>query len=370
MTRVALNGRFTGIEQPTGTQTAAFHLFDRIVRENRSHDLVVFADPRFPGVAAWRDQPRVTLVETPLRDRSRNFAHVWEQTVLPRLCRRHGCVVAHHPITTSPAWKLGVRSLVTLHDLSFHLHPEWYARSFRLAYALFAMPGLRRADRVVTVSDYVRGLAHQHLGLPAHRLRTIHNGAKPLAPGRAGGPGGAPYVLCVGASPPHKNLVRVLEAFALLRTQHPALELHLVGRPHPRMGAEDPALAPLLAAPGVRVLGYLDEPALSDAYAGAAVYCCPSLEEGFGLPILEAMSLGVPVVTSSTSCLPEIAGGAAILVDPRSVRAIADGLRHALLLTPEQRREVGARGRAQAARFSWTDAARAYLELYDELGRG
>ena len=367
MNRIALNGRFTAVPQPTGTQTAAFHLFDQIIRRNRSFELVVFADERLEGVAAWRGQPGTTLVPVPLRDRSRNYAQWWEQTILPRLCRRYGCGVAHHPITTSPLWRNGCKTVVTLHDLNFYLHPQWYARSFRLAYAFCALPGVRRADRVVTVSNYVRDQARRFLHLREDRLRMIYNGVKPLSPGRKGLGSAARYILCVGSLQPNKNLVRMIQAFVRIRDEFPGLELHVAGRPHPRLGRQDSRLPDLLVAHGVRVLGYLCEEDLASAYAGAEVYCYPSLEEGFGLPLLEAMSAGVPVLTSNISCLPEIAGPAAILVDPYSVDAIADGLRQALCLSPEQRATKKEQGQAWATRFSWQAAAAAYLELYGEL---
>lgn len=366
MTRIALNGRFTGTPQPTGTQTAALGLFDAILRASSDEEFVVFADSRFPGVAAWRDLPRVTLVDTPFQDWSRGRAQMWEQFRLPGLCRRHRCGIVHHPINTSPALGSGARAVVTLHDLNFLRHPDWYSRRFRLIYSLCALPGLRRAARVVTISRYVLGTVETHLRLPAGRLRMISNGVKPMAaPGSApGGPGR--YVVCVGAIPPHKNLVRLIKAFRRLREEEPDLELRVVGRPVAQHAA-DPELPTLLSAPGVRVLGYLSEEELAGAYAHATVFCYPSLEEGFGLPLLEAMSLGCPVVTSNVSCLPEVAGPAAVLVDPYDVEAIAAGLRGILHEAAPDREQRIAAGREWAAGFSWTAAARQYLDVYREL---
>jgi len=112
----------------------------------------------------------------------------------------------------------------------------------------------------------------------------------------------------------------------------------------------------------------LSEEELANAYAGAKAFCFPSLEEGFGLPVLEAMSLGCPVLTSDTSCLPEIAVPA-LQVDPYSVDAIAGGLRHLLDLTPTEREEIITAGQTWCQRFRWEDSAKRYLSLYRDLNR-
>jgi len=367
MKRLALNGRFTGNPQPTGTQKVAFQLFDHILRRNRDFEFTIFADSRFPGVAAWRGLPRTNLVEIPVQDWSKGQAQLWEQATLPRLCAKHRCDVAHHPITTSPFWTNGCKSVVTLHDLNYYLHPEWYSASFRLAYTACATPGLRRADRVVAVSNYVAHQARDFLHVPKENLRTIYNGANPLEIEPCPKKSNPRFILCVGALPPHKNLVRLIKAFQLIRGEFAGLELHLAGRPHPLMNRVQPELSRLLDSPDIRQLGYLSDSDLAKAYAGASVFCFPSLEEGFGLPLLEAMSAGTPVVTSDASCLPEIAGPSAILVDPYSVEAIAGGLRQALQLSAVELASRGAEGKAWAARYSWPTAADAYLQIYAEL---
>ena len=362
MPRVALNGRFTGTPQPTGTQTASFQLFDAIVRAPRTAELVIFADPRFPGVEEWVAGEGVSFVPTPFQDWSRARAHIWEQFESPALAVRHGCQVMHHPMTTCPAWQHGLAHVVTLHDLNFLLHPEWYSRSFRLVYALCALPGIRRARCVVTISNYVRDQAARVLRIPDGRLRMIYNGVKTMS---ATAPRAGNYLFAAGSLQPHKNLVRLIRAFRHVRDSHPDLELLVAGRPQAQF-TSDPELAGLLSSPGVRLTGYLSEEDLANAYAGARAFCFPSLEEGFGLPLLEAMSLGCPVLTSNVSCLPEI-GGPAVQVDPVSVEAISAGIRQLLDLPASRRETLVADGRAWAAKFSWRSAAEKYLSLYREL---
>ena len=365
---VALNGRFSGTLQPTGTQTAAFHLFDAIIRApDRQIPLVVFADPRFPGVASWSEVKSTRLIPVPFSHWSRGRAQLWEQLVLPQRCKDEGAVIAHHPMTTSPSWPRGVRSVVTLHDLNFLLHPEWYSRSFRSVYQVTALPGLRAADVVIAISDYVRAKAERELRpLPKRTLR-IYNGVKPLTDGAVASQSDSevPYVLSVGSLQPHKNLSRIVDAYAVVAEEWPTLELRIVGRKQPRFREGDEFRQK--DHPRVKFLGYLTEEELGRAYRQAAVFCYPSLEEGFGLPVLEAMQAGAPVVTSNCSCLPEIAGGAAELVDPCSTAEIADALRRILNFTPTERAQRISTGQERARLFSWKQAAKDYLRIYAEM---
>lgn len=363
MRRVAFNGRFSGTPQPTGTQTVAFQLFDAILREPRDFEVVIFADSRFRDISPWKNFPGVTWIETPFQDWSRGKAQLWEQFTLPRLARRHGCGTVHHPITTCPVWQNGVKNIVTLHDLNFYRHPEWYSRSFRLVYALSAVPGLKRAARVVTISNYVRDQAREIFKIRPERLRMVYNGVKSMTAPAGNSDGN--YLLCVGSLQPHKNLVRLIRSYLKIQPEFPGLELRVVGRPQARFTQEN-ELPTLLGAPGVKLLGYLSEAELAEAYAGARAFCYPSLEEGFGLPVLESMTLGTPVLTSNVSCLPEVSGPAT-LVDPYSEDAIGNGIRELLTLTAEARAKLTAEGRAWAAKFSWQAAAQGYLKLYQEL---
>lgn len=362
MPLIALNGRFTGTPQPTGTQVASFQLFNAILRDPRDAEFVVFADPRFPGAEEWGALDRVRFVSTPFQDWSRARAQIWEQLQAPVLAARHGCRIMHHPMTTCPSWQNGLTHIVTLHDLNFLLHPEWFSRSFRLVYALCAMPGLRRCRRVITISEYVRKQTSEILRIPDGRLGMIYNGVKPM---KSTAPRPGNYLFAAGSLQPHKNLVRLIRAFLLVRQSHPDLELLVAGRPQARFTA-DPDLAGLLSSPGIQLSGYLSDEELANAYAGARAFCFPSLEEGFGLPLLEAMTLGCPVLTSNVSCLPEIAG-TATQVDPFSVEAIAEGLRQLLELTPAAREDLVEKGKAWAAKFSWQTAATQYLNLYRSL---
>jgi len=362
---VALNGRFTRAHYPSGTQVASFHLFDALVRASRELEIVVFADPTFPGVRDWAEVPRTRLVPVPFQRWSRPRCQLWEQAVFTRQAWRKGCRLAHHPMNTSPARPGPLKSVVTLHDLNFFLHPEWHRRIFCWAYRWLALPGLRRADRVVTISQYVRSQAERFLGISADRLRTIPNGLVPL-PEPEPLPRNPPFVFCVGSYQPHKNLARLIQAYQRVRAEFGDLELRIAGLPEKRYRV-DPGLGELLQQPGVRRLGYLSPAQLAAHYQGASVFCFPSLEEGFGLPVLEAMSLGTPVVTSNVSCLPETAGEAALLVNPTSVDDLARAITRVLRMSTKEKEDWVNRGKDRARLFCWGVAALEYLKLYHEV---
>lgn len=363
--RVALNGRFSHAHHPAGTHVASFHLFDAMLRLERKRDLVVFADPSSPGVEEWQSLPRTVFCPVPFRSWSRGRCQLWEQLVFPKLAHRMGCELGHHPMNTSPARPGVVPSVVTLHDLNFLLHPEWYHWSFRWAYRWTCLPGLRRAKAVAVISQYVAKQVEKRFGLDLRHLRVIPNGLVPL-PEVEPIQHVPPFLFAVGSFQPHKNLRRLLLAHQRLRNEFPDLELRLAGLPEKgfSLGAD---LRNSLAAPGVVSLGFLEAHSLAAHYRGARVFCFPSLEEGFGLPILEAMSQGVPVVTSRTSCLPEVAGDAACLIDPTSVDDLVRGLRMMLMMSEPERNHWIQVGRDRAARFSWQRSAQAYLDLFEEM---
>ena len=366
--RVALNGRFSGTLQPTGTQTAAFHLFDAIVRTSRTVELVIFADDAFPGVTDWASIPGVQLVPVPFSKWRRASAQLWVQFRLSRAARQHGCALAHHPINDPPRLRGVIRHLVTVHDLNFLHHPEWFGRKFRLWLRATAVPGIQAADHVVAISDYVLQDVRDTLGISAERSSRVYNGTRFRSNGMPVARASSAKRIILGVNPwqPHKNLIRLLDAFTQLRKELPDLELHLAGRPQANF-RKLPGLSTWIGTPGVKLLGYLSDDELAAAYVNATVFAYPSLAEGFGLPILEAMALGTPVVTSNRTSLPEIAGGAAVLVNPLSSANIAAGLRQVLNEDAAQHTARVAAGKRVAARFCWNAAAQSYLKLYEQL---
>jgi glycosyltransferase involved in cell wall biosynthesis len=271
-------------------------------------------------------------------------------------------------MTTAPVLKFGVQTIVTVNDLNFYLHPEWYSRAFRLVYRFFAIPGIKRANRVTVISDYVSTQTAEHFHIPQKRIRRIYLAVKPIQSGAIPQARTKEYVLAVGSLQPHKNLARLIRAFLLLRKEKSQLELWIIGRPQAGFQSQS-ELAELLKSEGVKLLGYVSESELMGFYRQASVFCFPSLEEGFGMPILEAMSAGALVVTSNTSCLPEIGGRVAEYVDPVSEESIAAGIRRVLQLPLEARAIRVAEGKEWASQFNWPRTGKAFCELFSEMAR-
>ena len=372
MHRVAVNGRFSGTPRPTGTQTVAHEIVEHLTALDDRPEVVLVIDPDHPSVPRWRARPGVDVVEVPFGRMGRARAQWYEQSRLHGVARAAGCGMVHHPMNTCPRWPGAMPGLVTLHDLNFHHHPEWYGRAFRTWLEWTMVPGLRRAELVACISRYVAEDAHRTLGIERTRLRHVPNGLKRLAPDevvagvRRHDP---PVVLAVNPWQPHKNLGRLLAAVERVREEGLDCRVRIAGRPHDNF-RDQPGLARAVDAEHVEVLGYLDDPDLAREYAAATVLAMPSLEEGFGLPVIEAMSFGTTVVTSTVASLPEVGGDAAILVDPFDVGAIADGLRRALTEDEADARARRERERRHLLAFDWTAIARTYVDLYREVLRG
>jgi glycosyltransferase involved in cell wall biosynthesis len=257
------------------------------------------------------------------------------------------------------------RAVVTVHDLGWQAHPELYSRRLRLMYGSLFPWAVRRADRFIAVSRYTADDLMRRMQVPASKIVVIYHGLDPAfaapAPGR--GTSEFPYVLAVGGVSPRKNTRRLIAAFSRWRSRgghRAAYRLLITGTSLDTEFMQNGSLPE-----GVSLLGYVDQAELPGLYAGAAAFLYPGIYEGFGLPIIEAMAAGAPVVTSETGAAPEIAGGAAVLVDPFDVASISEGLDRATTASEaEQLRELG---RARVRAFRWADAAEATLDLYRRL---
>lgn len=266
------------------------------------------------------------------------------------------------------------RCIATVHDLGWQAHPELYPRKLRLLYGALFPWVVRRADRFIAVSRFTADDLMRRAGVPASRIEVVHHGLDPVfaTSNAEGGPAagappssGSPYLLAVGGVSPRKNTRRLIEAFGRWRARgaHRAdYTLRITGM------SLDPELQRSgdSVPTGVSLLGYVDKAELRRLYAGAAAFIYPSIYEGFGLPIIEAMACGAPVVTSRTASAPEVAGGAAVLVDPFDVESIESGLEEATNAAEAPR--LRALGHQRARLFHWSTAAAATLEIYRQVG--
>jgi glycosyltransferase involved in cell wall biosynthesis len=276
--------------------------------------------------------------------------------------------------------------LVTIHDMSTLLFASQLGYRNRLRH-FYLRRGLLRADRVMAVSQATCRDVEAVLGIPASRMRVVYNAPDPTFHAPADSPAARvniqrvldryrihyPFLLYVGRTNPQKNIPRLVEAFAVLRgeiQEHPVyrdLRLLIIGDEISRYPALRHAVIQSRVEDTVRFLGFVPIDTLRAFYQAASAFVFPSLYEGFGLPPLEAMACGTPVVCSSVSSLPEVVGDAAEIVNPENVFDIARGMRE-VLLNWARRSQLVERGFEQARRFSWERTAQQVLDTYEEIG--
>jgi len=333
--RCAINARFT-TQITTGVQRVAAEIVPRLTVPVR----LISPRQRLPG---------------PL-------AHAWEQGVLP--LRTHGQLL-WSPCNTGP---VAVRNqIVTIHDAAAFDHPEWFSRGFVGLYHAILPRLARRVRKLVTVSSFSRTRLAECLGIAPGGIEVVYNGIdRHFAPRprpetetilQALGVPGTRYFLSVATREPRKNLILLLRAWAQIRDKLPSdFRLLLVGKTGPGSIFAGSGEA-VVSDDRVIATGYVADGVLPALLSGAEAMIYPSLYEGFGLPVLEAMACRTAVVTTTLTSLPEVAGDAAIYIDPSDPTDLAGRLL-ALAEDGDYRDEYVARGLVRAGRFSWDAAAR------------
>jgi glycosyltransferase involved in cell wall biosynthesis len=286
----------------------------------------------------------------------------WLPFALGRSVRGLAVDLLHCPAAVAPPRDPGLPFVVTVYDALAVRHPEWFTRSNVAAVRWLLPRALRNAALVVTATEFGRADVVEAFGVEAERVRAIPLGVDArFSPGE--GPRRArPYLLTVGTLQPRKNIGALLRAFEALVARGLEHDLVVAGA---RGWGDEPLAAAVRASPAadrIELTGRVDDEQLVGLYRGAAAFVFPSRYEGFGLPPLEAMACGTPVVCSDRTSLPEVTGGAALLVDPDDPEALAAAIDQAL--DPECAAGLRERGLAQAARFTWEACAEAHVTAY------
>ena len=290
----------------------------------------------------------------------------------PRMAREDRLSILHMTYIAPPVSPCPV--VLSVHDVSYRIYPQFFSPRVRLLLGVMVGPSMRRAARVITISERTKRDIVRFYRVSPRRIVVT-----PLAAGARYMPQpieevervrrdyglGQQYVLVVGNVQPRKNLPRLVEAFGSVVGEVGGVELVIAGRSAWRGSEVEAAVERAGIGEKVRFVGYVPDADLPALYAGAAVFCYPSLYEGFGLPPLEAMQCGTPTVTSNAASLPEVVGDAALTVDPHSVRDIAAALRK-LLVDEDSRRDYREKGLERARMFSWERTARLTREVYDK----
>lgn len=383
--RIGLNALF--LRWPaTGTGQHLHHLLQGLDEQDHQNTYVLLS-PRFPGsspagLPQLSDRFQYVEVPSALGPFGEALQKLWwEQVSVVRTSQREKIELLHCPYF-APPYFLPARTVVTIHDVIPWILPEYAARPQSRMYNRLIALTARRVDAVITVSECSRRDIVRFLSIPPERIHVIGNAVdasyRPVTDPqlmdtvrqRYGiGPG---YLLYFGGFDLRKNLDRILRAYAALpastRDEHQLViagRLHLVG--HPLYPDPRPRIWQLGLEDSVVVTGPVEERDKPALYSGATIFLFPSLYEGFGIPVLEAMACGAAVITSDRSACPEVAGDAARLVDPYDVAQMAAAITE-LLENSALRNELRERALARARQFSWGRVAQQTIQVYNQLG--
>jgi glycosyltransferase involved in cell wall biosynthesis len=373
--RIGLNLVYLVPGETGGTEIVARELVPALAVARRDIELTIFlnqeaAEAREPF---WSGLGEVVTV--PVRARSRVQWVRGEQQLLPRIAARTGVEVVHSLGNTGPAWGR-FRRVVTVHDLIHRIHPEAHFGVRSLGMRILVSLAAHRSHRVIVDSESTRRDLTRLLRIPPERVDVAHLGLGSTAPVEPVSEpelrerhalGQRKLLLSVSAKRPHKNLPRLLDALALVPADRRPV-LVLPGYPTPHEDELRQKASELDVSDFVRLLGWVAPAELEGLYRAADAFVFPSLYEGFGMPVLEAMSRGVPVACSNRSSLPELTGDAALLFNPERPSEIAGAIER-LLGDEAEARRLRAAALGRSAQFTWRRTAEATITSYERVLR-
>jgi glycosyltransferase involved in cell wall biosynthesis len=368
----------------------ARQMVEALAQAGSGHEFVVFVDrPSLQAVSIpeGMGQVVVDVSEAPSRAASATGRRrVGDMLAMARAVAKAELDVIYFPASYSffPVWNAG-RVIVTMHDTLALAHPEWVFPNWRgkLAWRAKEQAASLWADRIVTVSEAARRDLLAWFRLPEDRVKVVGEGPDAVFRPQDDGPDsdavlgkygiepGSRFLLYVGGLSPHKNLLRLIEAFAL--GAMPDARLILVGDLGDVFHTHVPALREAVERFGLgnraHFTGFVPDADLAHLYRRAYALVQPSLMEGFGLPTVEAMACGTPILSSTSGSLPEVVGDAGLFFDPTDIEAMSDAM-GALLNNPAERARLAGLALERARRFTWASAARSLLECFEELEPG
>ncbi len=376
--KIGIEGQRLFRPKKHGMDMVALELINNLQEIDQDNEYVIFVKPDVDDTCI-REAPNFRIKELSVP----GGYPAWEQWALPRAAAAAGCDVLHCTSNTAPL-RCPVPLMITLHDIIymeklslFEKGSTWYQRLGNVYRRAVVPTVLRRSDRVITVSNFEKDRINEFFGLEPGKLTAVYNGVSPhfkkvtdadtLLRARLAYRLPERFFFFLGNTAPKKNTPGVLKAFADFnaRQEQP---YHLV-----MLDYEEDKLQQILRGIGqpelrvyIHLAGYVPNAELPAIISQAELFLYPSLRESFGIPILEGMACGVPVITSNTSSMPEVAGGDALLVDPHRPDEITAAMER-LLNDPALYRSLSERGPRRAAQFSWRAMAEQVLELYQGI---
>lgn len=359
---IGIDGYEANIEKRVGIGQYAYQLLRQLHDFDKGNNYTVFLPqpplPDMPGKSKnWR-----YLVGRP--------GPLWTILQLPKLITRVQLDVFFSPTHYGP-WFSRLPQVLSVMDLSYLHFPEMFQTQDLLQLKYMGAISIKRAKKILTISEFSRREISKHYDYPKNDIEVTYPGFKSKIKNQKSKVQikiqklAKKYILFVGTIQPRKNIVRLVEAFEMLNIED--MKLVIVGK---KGWLYEPILKRLEVSPKKERIIYLDfvsDEDLSTLYKNAACFCLPSLYEGFGIPVAEALSFGCPVVVSQTSSLPEVAGMAGIYVDPLNSVDIAQGIKKALLLSQSEREELNNKGKEQIKKFTWEKCARKTIKVYESL---
>jgi glycosyltransferase involved in cell wall biosynthesis len=365
------------VGQSAGVGTYARGLLEGLAAIDAENEYILYSyldlpQPPYSGFPQGRNFSFCTV-----KPGKEHWERSWSRADLPPKGALGHVDIIHSPFFNAPRERRGAL-VVTIHDISFLLYPQFHTEANRLHCLNGTLRAALYADRIIAVSRHTRDALVEYFAMPQERLRVIHE-----APRGIYYPEGDiglirntlerleifhNFILSVGSLEPRKNLKNLLHAYAAYLKSHAGRELLVVAGGGGWLN-EDLGLVVTKLGIGehVKFLGYVQDADLRVLYSAAKLFVYPSLFEGFGLPPLEAMACGAPVITSNTSALPEVVGDAAVLVDPHSSEELCDAMRQ-VLDDDGLRLKLRKQGLERARLFSWERAAEETLAVYQEVG--
>lgn len=376
--RIGLNLLFLIPNEVGGTETYATSLINALAKLDRKNDYYLYINKEMLEISfdtGANFQRRLC----PINARNRALRFLWEQLMLPFQARRDRIDIMHSLGYISPMW-LPSASLVTIHDLNFLYIPEAYTAFTRQMQKLFVRGSASRADHVIVVSDFIRDQIIKDLGIAVNKVSAIPEAVDEKMFGQDPDTSWpsiqerheihGPFILALSSLSPHKNIDFLIKAFAQYKQGDRSRSKLVIGGHLPKFGPNLPEMARRLGIDGeVIFTGYLAGESLGVLLTNATLFVFPSLYEGFGLPVLEAMAAGTPVACARRGSLPEVAGDAAIYFDPADPGELA-GVLSRVIANEELQMEYQKRGHANLLRFSWEKTAADTLAVYEKTCKG